>query len=168
MPRLSIAAATVLALLVPASPALAGDPTMPLSEVRSGMRCTGWSVVRGTEPVSFDVEVDDVIDGDPTLDGARILVAVSGPNVDRTGIGPGFEIEMDIRRVGPIGASLYLTGGGYYIYSDRKIAFSVDRTIGPDPVGDPVTYHADFSFRVDPWLYRAGLGFRFAWLGNVE
>jgi hypothetical protein len=87
--RLTLAAAAA-ALLIPSAPAMAGDPTMPLSQVRSGMRCTGYSVVRGTDIASFDVEVLDVVDGDPSASGPRILIEASGPAVDRTGIGPGF------------------------------------------------------------------------------
>jgi hypothetical protein len=85
-----LAAATLAALLVPASTAAAGDPIMPLSDVRAGMQCTGYSVVKGTTISSFSVEVLDVIDGDPLSDGPRILVEGSGPAVDTTGIGPGF------------------------------------------------------------------------------
>lgn len=88
-PRLLLAA-TVAATLVPASTALAGDPIMPLSQVHSGMHCTGYSVVRGTTISTFDVDVVDVIDGVPGEDGARIIVTASGPAVDATGIGPGF------------------------------------------------------------------------------
>jgi hypothetical protein len=85
-----LAAVTAAALLVPASTAAAGDPIMALSDVRAGMQCTGYSVVKGTTISSFDVEVLDVIDGDPLSDGPRILVEASGPAVDDTGIGPGF------------------------------------------------------------------------------
>jgi hypothetical protein len=85
-----LAAATVAACLLPASTALAGDPIMPLSQVSAGMQCTGYSVVQGTTISSFDVEVLDVIDGDPASDGPKILVEVSGPAVDATGVGPGF------------------------------------------------------------------------------
>jgi hypothetical protein len=88
--RVRLAAATFAALLLPAAPAAGGDPIMPLSEVRSGMECTAYTVVRGTEVTSFDAEVLDVVDGDPDTDGPRILVRVSGPAVDGTGIGPGF------------------------------------------------------------------------------
>jgi hypothetical protein len=87
--RLSLAAAAAAAL-VPAAPAFAGDPVMPLSQVRSGMQCTGYSVVRGTDVASFRVDVLDVVDGDPAENGPRILVQASGPAVDETGIGPGF------------------------------------------------------------------------------
>ena len=83
----------------------AADPIMPLAEVRSGMRCTGLSVVRGTEVSSFDVEVIDVIADDPATGGPRILIRTSGPAVDATGIGPGFSgspILCDGRNAGAI------------------------------------------------------------------
>jgi len=88
LPRLALG----LLLLALAAPATAGaaEPIMPLGDVRAGMSCTGASVVRGTEISRFDVEVIDVVEGDPTLDGPRILVRASGPAVDPTGIGPGF------------------------------------------------------------------------------
>jgi len=86
----ALLAATVAATFATAAPAMAGDPIMPLSQVHSGMRCTGYSVVRGTTISTFAVDVVDVVDGVPETDGARILVTVSGPAVDATGIGPGF------------------------------------------------------------------------------
>jgi hypothetical protein len=93
-------------LCVPAPAAAhAADPIMPLAEVRSGMRCTGLSVVRGTEVSSFDVEVIDVIADDPATGGPRILIRTSGPAVDATGIGPGFSgspILCDGRTAGAI------------------------------------------------------------------
>src|SRR5215217_554946 len=88
--RARLIALTVAALLLPAAPAVAGDPIMPLSQVRAGMQCTGYSVVRGTTISSFAVEVVDVVDSEPGTDGARIIVTVSGPAVDATGIGFGF------------------------------------------------------------------------------
>ena len=59
---------------------------MPLSEVRQGMKCTGYSVFRGTAVDKFDVEIVDIL-GEQ---GARLLVRVSGPAVDETGVGAGF------------------------------------------------------------------------------
>jgi hypothetical protein len=85
-----LAAATVAACLLPASPAAAGDPIMPLGQVAAGMQCTGYSVVQGTTISSFNVEVLDVVDGDPASDGPKILIEVSGAAVDETGVGPGF------------------------------------------------------------------------------
>ena len=63
---------------------------MPLGQVRSGMLCTGYSVVRGTAIASFDVEVIDVVDDRARGVGPQILVRASGPAVDEAGIGPGF------------------------------------------------------------------------------
>jgi len=81
---------SLLALLTLAAPARAADPIMPLSEVRAGMRCTSLSVIRGVDPLPFDVEILDVVEGESGAGGPRILVRVSGPAVDATGIGPGF------------------------------------------------------------------------------
>ena len=88
--RLRILAAVLPALLLPAAPAAAADPIMPLSQVRAGMQCTGLSVVRGTAISSFDVEVLDVVDGESTGGGAQILVRTSGAAIEPAGMGPGF------------------------------------------------------------------------------
>ena len=50
-----------LAALAPGAPAVAADPVLPLSQVRPGMQCTGYSVFRGTAVESFGVEVLDVV-----------------------------------------------------------------------------------------------------------
>ena len=86
--RLLLTSAVLCAGL--AAPASAADPVMRLTDVRSGMQCTGYSVVRGVDPVPFAVEILDVIAGDAALDSPRLLVGVSGPAVDLTGLGPGF------------------------------------------------------------------------------
>jgi hypothetical protein len=90
LPALRLIAASVLVLLLLPAPARAADPILPLSQVQPGMRCTSLSVIQGLEPVPFDVEVLDVVAGDPASDGPRILIRVSGPAVDATGVGPGF------------------------------------------------------------------------------
>src|SRR4051794_24051531 len=83
--RAAAAIAAITALAVPAA-AHAADPIMPLGQVQAGMRCTGYSVIRGTDISSFDVEVIDVLNGaDP-----QILVRVSGPAVEPHGIAEGF------------------------------------------------------------------------------
>jgi len=86
--RRLLLAALAAALVAPAA-ARAADPIMTLADVRAGAQCTGLTVVRGTAISSFEVEVLDVIDRTrPEV--ASILVRVSGPLVDATGIGPGF------------------------------------------------------------------------------
>jgi hypothetical protein len=87
MRRLLLAALAVV-LVAPVG-ARAAAPIMPLAEIQVGASCTGLTVVRGTDVSSFDVEVLDVIGAERPLT-ARILVRVSGPVVDATGIGPGF------------------------------------------------------------------------------
>ena len=77
------------ALAVPAVASAQGDPIMPLSQVQRGMHCSALSVIHGTDVSSFDTDVLDVIAGD-AADDARILIRVSGPAIDATGIGPGF------------------------------------------------------------------------------
>jgi hypothetical protein len=83
---------TVLAALAPAATAhAAGDPIMPLDQVQPGMKCTGYSVFKGTTVEPFDVEIQDVVGGNVSGETApRLLVRVSGPKVDATGVGPGF------------------------------------------------------------------------------
>jgi hypothetical protein len=82
-------AGLVSAVAVPA--ALAAAPIMPLSEVQSGMHCTGYSVFKGQEIESFDVDIVDVVgQASNGAQAPRILVRVSGPKVDATGVGPGF------------------------------------------------------------------------------
>lgn len=85
--------------LAAAAPAQAGDPTLPLSQVQTGMRCTGLSVIKGTEVSAFNVEVLDVVGSAGESGGPRILIRVSGPAVESTGIGPGFS-----------GSPIYCTG----------------------------------------------------------
>jgi hypothetical protein len=100
-------AAALFAVAAPA--ARASDPIMPLAEVRAGMQCTALSVIRGTEISSFDVEVLDVIAREAGLSGPRILVRVSGPAVDASGIGPGFSgspILCDGRNAGAVSEGL--------------------------------------------------------------
>jgi len=77
------------ALLLPVSSAsAAGGPIMPLSEVQPGMNCTGETVIQGTTITSFNVQVIDIVQAPG--DGPRILVQVSGPAVDTTGVAEGF------------------------------------------------------------------------------
>jgi hypothetical protein len=116
--RARLLAATLgAALLAGAAPgtARAGDPIMPLSELRPGMQCTGYSVIRGTEISAFDVEIVDVVSGDASAnDGPRILIRLAGEAVDRTGVGPGFSgspIYCGGRNAGAISEAIGEYGG---------------------------------------------------------
>jgi hypothetical protein len=105
-------------LVAPVS-ADAADPIMPLADVQPGMRCTSLTVVRGTSITSFDVEVLDVIDRERGSETARILVHVSGPSIDATGLGPGFSgspvlclgADGVVRNIGAISETIGEYGG---------------------------------------------------------
>jgi hypothetical protein len=88
--RLATLAAFVAPLAGVAPSALAADPIMPLSAVQPGMSCTALSVVHGITISPFRADVVEVVRGASSSSGARILVRVSGPAVDASGVGPGF------------------------------------------------------------------------------
>ena len=94
MHRLSSVVAACAALLPPlaltASADAAGAPTMGLEQVAEGMRCTGYTVVKGVDPVPFGVEVLGIVAGDAAVRQPFILVRTSGPEVAASGIGSGF------------------------------------------------------------------------------
>ena len=102
--------ATALLLLAGATPAFGAEPIMPLSEVQPGMRCTGLTVVQGTTISSFDVEIVDVVAGDQVVDQPLLLVRVSGPTVDDTGIAEGFSGSPVVCDGRVAGAIAYGTG----------------------------------------------------------
>src|SRR5688572_11010417 len=144
--RARLISLTVAALLLPAAPAVAGDPIMPLSQVRSGMQCTGYSVVQGTTISQFGVELLDVVDGDASGQGPRLLVRVSGPAVDGTGVGPGFsgspiycpDEQGTQRNAGAISESLGEYGG------EVALATPIEAILGaevdaPAGRGEPAT-----------------------------
>ena len=147
---------------------------MPLSQVQAGMRCTGASVIRGTEVRTFNAEVLDVVDGDPAQIGPRILVSVSGPAVDATGVGPGFsgspitcpDAAGVPRVVGAISESIGEYGGKVVL------ATPIESILGTQPAAPPqakaarstlrrarpLSRSADRERRARPPGARAGLG----------
>ena len=125
---LAVTAAAALLTGVAPTVAQAGDPIMPLSELRPGMRCTGYSVVRGTAISSFAVEIVDVVSGDASAnDGPRILVRVSGPVVDETGVGPGFS-----------GSPIYCRDGGGTARNAGAISESIGAYGGRTVLATPI------------------------------
>jgi hypothetical protein len=136
-------AAAVAALLVPAAPAFAGDPIMPLSDVRAGMQCTGYSVIRGTDISSFDVHVVDVADGYGLPVAPGILVTVSGPAVDATGLGPGFsgspiycpDAAGVMRNIGAISESVGAYGGKEALATPIESILATPVDAPPKPPG---------------------------------
>ena len=80
-----------------------------------------------------------------------------------------FELEMDVGRFGAFGAVLLIEAHGFRILGDRTIEMTDSETIsdGLDPVLGVETYTANWKFRADTWMYRAGVGIRFQWLGDT-
>jgi hypothetical protein len=136
-------ALSLLALLIPTAAVRAADPIMPLAQVTPGMHCIGLSVVRGTTIASFSVDVMDVV-ADNSGEGPRILFSVSGPAVDRTGIGPGFS-GSPIYCPGAGGAMLNAgaisEGIGEY-GNDVGLATPIEQILG-EPVVPPASTHRD-------------------------
>ncbi|MEE2672159.1 MAG: hypothetical protein VX466_00075 [Myxococcota bacterium] len=105
-------------------------------------------------------------------------------------IGPGLEVEMEVHQAGPVETSLFLDAHGYRVLGNRKMKLSATTSAScPGPVlvqppdgfdrqaelgficgvqfgFQPTDYSADWSFKIDPWLYRVGLGQRFRWTGE--
>jgi hypothetical protein len=99
------------------------------------MQCTGYSVIRGTDISSFSVDVIDVLDGSDR----QILVRVSGPAVDVTGIAEGFsgspvkcpDADGTPRTIGAIAQG---TGD----YGNKVVLVTPIETLLGEPVDPPV------------------------------
>lgn len=87
--RRPVALAVLLLTAAPGAARAAGEPVMPLADVHRGMRCVASTVVQGTTIGTFDVEILDVVPGDPAAQSPLILFRASGPNVDGSGIAEG-------------------------------------------------------------------------------
>ncbi len=88
------------------------------------------------------------------------------------GVGPGVDLEVDTARIGPLGVSLFLGMHAYYLPGDRDIRVTVSQSHN-DADLDPATTGIDtdvatWRVRVEPWIYRAGVGIRFSWLGTSD
>jgi len=91
----------------------------------------------------------------------REVVITASDSVDVHAVGPGLEIEIDAARVGPLAGSVFFSGGAYRVLSERRVAFS--RSVRDNL--DSGNFRGDFTAEIDPWIYRADLGFRIKWLG---
>jgi hypothetical protein len=116
--------------------AWARDPIVPLQEIHRGMTCTARTVVQGTTISDFNVEVLDVL-ADTDGSGPRILVHVSGPAVEHTGIAEGFS-----------GSPVYCTGANGTIGN----AGAISATIGQygEDVGLVTPIELMLGLPVDP------------------
>lgn len=102
----------------------------------------------------------------PPFYGSNIrLVEISGRGSGFfNAVGPGLEIEMELGRRGPFRPVMFLGGFAYRTVGEDSIVFTEQTTVN-DPLGE-ATYGARWTFQVDPWTYRAALGFRLRWVGD--
>jgi len=130
--------AALLSLLIPTVAQGAGDPILPLSQVTAGMRCTGYSVIRGTTITTFDVDVIDVLDGPD----ASILVKVSGPAVDETGIAEGFSgspVKCPDPADGDTPKTIGAIAQGTGDYGNKLVLVTPIQTMLGEPVDPPAS-----------------------------
>ncbi len=97
------------------------------------------------------------VDTGPT----RAVQLRGNDSLDVHAIGPALEIEIDTVRISSLAASVYVSGGGYRMLSDRTISFS---NTALDSLGQS-TYRAIWKADLDEWIYRADVGLRVKWLG---
>jgi hypothetical protein len=109
---------------------------MPLSEVKPGMKCTGYTVIRGTEITTFDVEIVDVFEQRPYA--PSILVRVSGPAVADGGVAAGFSGSpvycKDVQGVARNAGAIAEVVGDYG--NDLALATSIEEILR-EPVNPP-------------------------------
>jgi hypothetical protein len=113
-----------------------------------------------------DVYALNWMPGDPPLQTGFLRETTLTGEASRrfNGIGPGLDVEVDVGRFGPFGASLFLGGRAYHALEDTTIAFDASQSFN-DVLGND-TATASFEVEVDPWTYRAHVGVRFHWLGR--
>jgi hypothetical protein len=118
-----------------------------------------------TEGLVNDVYKDDIPGSDPAIGGANIrFVTLHDRGSDFfNGIGPGLEIEVELGRFGSIRPAIYMDGHAYRLLGNQTITLH-DGAYFNDALGEAI-YRATWRFRVDDWMFRAGLAVRIRWVG---
>jgi hypothetical protein len=123
--------------------------------------------------LTLDAYKDDPVPPrlEPPLYGENVrFIELSGTGVDRfNAIGPGLEIELEMKRRGLFGwgffrPSIFLVGNAYRNIGNQTI--EADDTISVNDALGEATYTTTWRLDVDDWIYRAGLGIRFRWVGK--
>ena len=105
LPAASTAAASVTACTTP-------PPVFPIDRVTNGQTATGWTVLQGTTPESFDITLLGVLKDAIAPGRDAILVKASGANIDAIGgMGPGFSGSPVYRNGQLVGSVSYGLGG---------------------------------------------------------
>jgi hypothetical protein len=97
----------------------------------------------------------------------RAVALESDASEEFDAIGPGLDLEMDTGRFGPIGTSLFAGARFYRVLGDRTVEFQSQDLVVSDQLGTD-TYRSRYSFEIDEWFYRIGIGMRFQWLGSAD
>jgi len=117
----------------------------------------------------------------PLDEGLREISLLEEGSESFDGIGPRLDVEMDTGRMGPLGTSLFISTGVYRILGNRDVRleapsqefpFEADVS-SPTFFGTPMetgflpggAADGSFSFELDRWVYRVGLGLRLHWVG---
>ncbi len=102
----------------------------------------------------------------------NVILLQDSESLDIHAVGPGLEIEIATGGVRSLAASVYISGGAYRVLSDERVDMSAT---GSDSDGlrledgtPAFIYDADWTAKIDPWIYRANIGMRFRWTGSSQ
>ncbi len=105
----ALSLSTVSAQKAAVSAPSAGAPQLfPLEEIKPGMKGVGRTVFSGTEPEEFGVEILGVLPGFPAPRQSAIIVRLTGPLAERTGVFGGMSgspVYIDGRLIGAVAFS---------------------------------------------------------------
>ena len=127
---LSVGLLVSLGVAVPLAQGEATPATIPVSEVKEGMKGYGLSVFHGTEPERFDVEVIGVLHH--FRPGEPLIVVKTGGSLGASAIDKRLEVVKTVR--GMSGSPIYLEGrlAGAYAYS--LSVFELEAVAGVTPI----------------------------------
>jgi hypothetical protein len=93
-------------------PCTSPPPVFPIDQLQAGMTATGWTVLQGTVPESFQIEILGVLTDAIAPGYDLILVKASGANIEAIGgMGPGFSGSPVYRNGDLVGSVSYGLGG---------------------------------------------------------
>jgi len=119
-----------LGAAIPLAQGSATPPTMPISEVKEGMKGYGLSVFHGTEPERFNVEVIGVLHN--FRPGEPIFVIMTGGSVGSAATDKRLELAKGVH--GMSGSPIYLEGKLAGAYSYAMSNFASEPIAGVTPI----------------------------------
>src|SRR5580658_4756075 len=131
MRKVVLALAFVVLSLAQHLPAQTSQPTIPVSQIHTGMRGYALTVFEGIKPESMDVEVLGVLRNMNGPKGDIILVRLHGAKVEYTGVVAGMS-----------GSPVYLDGKLAGALAFRIGEFSKEPIAGVTPIADMLEINA--------------------------